>query len=339
MVRWFRSRNRLVSSREKVADARGQGAPPPFRVRTSERIGFLNIKQVKYFVSVAEHRSLSAAAREQGVSVQAISKAMKDFEQELPAALLVRRNDGVDLTPFGEEFYPRARSVWEAFHELEMMTAESVRQNRPLRVLLCSPVFWHSKRASASMEAFFLKSLGMEAKVSFGGGEDGLEALRVGACDVMITIGTLNRPEFDCFAVGTVPTGICVAKNHPLAARDEVAPEDIVAFPAISSKTFDHFNESILVRYQKKHPDIDVVEPDPTDLLALADLFYRKHGMCLMAKVPSLGEMFPGSVMVPFANRREEAIPLCLISPHRAKTIAYLQLEKLLKDRNLARAL
>lgn len=297
----------------------------------------MNIKQVKYFIAVAQCKSLSAAAREQGVSVQAISKAMRDFEQELPAPLLVRRSDGIALTPFGEEFYPRALSVWNMFHELETMTTADAEQNRPVRVQLCSPAFWHSRRVQASLESFFSKYLGMDAEVAFGRGEEGLQALRAGTYDALITIGILDRPDFECFILGTVPTGVCVAKNHPLATYSEVTLKDIAPYPALSSKVFDHFNESILVTHIKAGLDMKLAEPD--DAISLVDLFYRKHGMCFMAKIPALGEMLPGSVVVPFAEADDKTIPLCLISPRRAKTSGCIQLEKLLKDRSVTRAL
>ena len=299
----------------------------------------MNIKQVKYFISVAECKSLSAAARRQGVSVQAMSKAMKDFERELPAPLLERHSDGVTLTAFGEEFYRKACPARDAFRELETMTDRDASDARPLRVLLCSPSFWHSKRAQASMESYFTKSLGMEAEVSIGAGEPGLEALRNGDYDAMITIGTLEREGFDCVPVGTVPTGISVSKNHPLANHTSVTLEDIAPFPAISSRVFDHFNESILVTYRKDGLDMEIVEPEPSDLLGLVDLFYRKHGVCFMAEVPALGGMFVGSVVIPFAEKDAKAIPLCLISPKHAKTSAYLQLEELAGSTNVTGAL
>lgn len=287
----------------------------------------MNIKQVKYFISVAECKSLSGAAREQDVSVQAISKAMKNFEKDLPAPLLVRSSDGITLTPFGEEFYRRACSTCKAFEELENMAAEGPDGHSLLRVSLCAPAFWHSKRARANMESFFSKALGMDAEVGICEGEAGLEQLRAGSLDAIITIGVLDRPGFDCRAIGTVPAGVCIAKNHPLAQNESVTLAELSDYPALASKRFDRFNESIFVTYQNDGLAMDVVWPN--DPLSMIDLFYRRHGVCFMAMVSALGEMLPGSVMVPFAEQDAKAIPICLVSPSQRKTSAYLQLERL----------
>ncbi len=310
--------------------ARQQRSRPIRRFRNAtdqEGSNSLNIKQVKYFLSVAECKSLSAAAREEGVSVQAMSKAMKDFEKELSAPLLVRSSGGVALTPFGEEFYRKARCAWEAFHELETATPAGLYENRPVQIALCAPMFLQSKRTQAALESYFSKIFGIETQVSIGEGESALGELHVGTYDAVITIGRLDRPGYDCVPLGTVPPGVCIAKNHPLAKRESVALEDLSSFAALSSPRFDHFNESILVTYQKHGLGMNVVEPDPNNPLHFLDLFYRKHAVCFMVEIPALGEMVPGSVLVPIAKEEARAIPICLISEQQAKSHAYRLVE------------
>lgn len=43
----------------------------------------MDIKQIRYFVLVYDSGSLSAAAKEEGKTVQAVSKAIADLEKEL----------------------------------------------------------------------------------------------------------------------------------------------------------------------------------------------------------------------------------------------------------------
>ncbi|BAK43296.1 LysR family transcriptional regulator [Eggerthella sp. YY7918] len=292
----------------------------------------MNIKQVKYFISVADEKSFSAAARKQGVSVQAMSKAIKDLERELSTPLLTRDSDGVHLTHFGEALYPKALTTWEAFHELEKM-AGAGETYFPVRLSLCSPSFSHNARARAALGAFISKHLGVDVEVTMCSGEDGLEELRKGSLDALITIGTLDRPGFDCWTMGTVFPGVCMAKNHPLAKNETVTLEELSPYVAISSEVYDHFNESILVMYQKDGLEMEVVEPGAHEILPMVDLFYRRHGVCFMANVPALGEMFPASKMIPIAKEDAKAIPLCLISVHQHKTKAYMHLEQLLSDK------
>ena len=79
----------------------------------------MNIKQVRYFVAVFQSGSLSAAAKEQYVTVQAVSKAIADLERELKNELFVRESRGVHPTLFGKAFYVKAEPVLRSFDELE----------------------------------------------------------------------------------------------------------------------------------------------------------------------------------------------------------------------------
>ena len=50
----------------------------------------MNLKQLPYFVSIAETGSLSAAARRSGVSQPAISNYLQELERELQITLFRR---------------------------------------------------------------------------------------------------------------------------------------------------------------------------------------------------------------------------------------------------------
>jgi DNA-binding transcriptional LysR family regulator len=286
----------------------------------------VNIKQVDYFVSAANCGSLSAAAREHGISVQAMSKAMTDLEKELPAPLFDRTPSGITLTTFGKQFYAKAKPVCQAFAELQTTVAQPLDESK-LKLFLCAPAFSQNAKARAKMAAFFDKYLHMESEIVMGRGEDGLIALDRGECDAMITIGTLRHPDYDCFTVGTIPAGVCIAKNHPLARNDAVTIEEINAFSVLSSKAFDHFNDSVLVMYNRDGVLDTVVEPDAAEM---PFLFYFKHAICFMVNIPPLGEMLPFSVMKPLAEKDMKAIPLCLVTAKGTKSAAYRTLETLL---------
>lgn len=288
----------------------------------------MNIKQVSYFVSVATHGSLSAAAREQGISVQAMSKAMTDLEKSLPASLFVRTHQGIELTTFGEQFYYKAKPVCTAFDELVTL-ADCPVDDSLLKLFLVAPAFSNNARARTNMAAFFDKFLGTHSEVTIGTGDVGLTKLDRGECDALITIGTFDDPRYDCFTAGTIPAGVCVAKNHPLAKNECVTLEEVNQFPVLASQRFDHFNDSIVVLYNREGLLDTILEPDGGQM---PYLFYFKHGVCFMVNIPPLGEMLPFSVMVPLEKNDAKAIPLCLITTKGVKSPAYQRLETLLRN-------
>lgn len=290
----------------------------------------VNIKQIKYFVSVADQGSFSSAAREQYISVQAISKAMADLEKGLPAPLFVKTHRGVTLTPFGESFLIKARGVCISFDELESMAHPSASDSQ-LSLFLCAPTFFRNNKARADMADFILKQLGIETKVAIGTGDQGMELLLSGECDALITIGSLDRDGFDCVPLGTVPTGICMAKDHPLASKESVSIADTEPYLMYSSIRFDHFNESILVMYQKAGHTFNVVEPKPFNPLKLFQLFFKQQCLAFSANIAPLGDLLPGTVMVPIAPEDALPVPVCFVTQADKKTTAYLRVQHLLK--------
>lgn len=61
----------------------------------------MNIKQVRYVCAIMDLGSFSAAAAHEGVSVQAVSKAMAELESSLGGPLFERRSAGVVPTALG----------------------------------------------------------------------------------------------------------------------------------------------------------------------------------------------------------------------------------------------
>lgn len=79
----------------------------------------VTLQQLTYFVEVAAEGSISAAADLLFVAQPTLSAAMKDLEERVGRALLVRSARGVTLTADGAEFLGYARQVLEQVELLE----------------------------------------------------------------------------------------------------------------------------------------------------------------------------------------------------------------------------
>lgn len=71
----------------------------------------MDLKQLRYFIAIAESASLSEAARKVHVVQPALSKRLSDLELELGVQLIVRGRLGSALTPAGIELYERAKLI------------------------------------------------------------------------------------------------------------------------------------------------------------------------------------------------------------------------------------
>ncbi|MGQ7791209.1 LysR family transcriptional regulator [Faunimonas sp. B44] len=92
--------------------------------------GLLSLHRLRYFLAIAEHGSISAAARALNVAQPALSYHVNELERLTGLALLTRSNDGVLLTEAGKllrrhaaEIVARADAAEEALARLARRTA------------------------------------------------------------------------------------------------------------------------------------------------------------------------------------------------------------------------
>lgn len=73
----------------------------------------MELRQLEYFLAVAEHGSISAAARAIQARQPTLSVSLKNLEETLGATLFHRDARGISLTPSGERLAERARAILE----------------------------------------------------------------------------------------------------------------------------------------------------------------------------------------------------------------------------------
>lgn len=71
----------------------------------------MELRQLRYFLAVADTRSFVSAAEKLYISRQAISKSVAQLEEELNVELFMRESSGAFLTPAGVMFYERVRTI------------------------------------------------------------------------------------------------------------------------------------------------------------------------------------------------------------------------------------
>ncbi|MEJ5902449.1 LysR family transcriptional regulator [Ochrobactrum teleogrylli] len=77
----------------------------------------IELRQLRYFMAVADHGGMRRAADALGVLHGTLSHRLRDLEEEVGVALFFRSNKGVKLTKAGQDFLRRIRRVFNEMQE------------------------------------------------------------------------------------------------------------------------------------------------------------------------------------------------------------------------------
>lgn len=71
----------------------------------------MELRQLKYFIKVAELKNFSEASRALNITQSTLSQQIRQLEGELGVELLIRDTHHVHLTDVGEAFLPYAQKT------------------------------------------------------------------------------------------------------------------------------------------------------------------------------------------------------------------------------------
>lgn len=78
----------------------------------------ITFRQMRYFIAVAEIRSISGGAASVGISQSAVTDAIRFIEAELGCEMFARHARGVILTREGQQFLRHARKIVDAMNDI-----------------------------------------------------------------------------------------------------------------------------------------------------------------------------------------------------------------------------
>jgi DNA-binding transcriptional LysR family regulator len=90
----------------------------------------LDLRLVRYFTVVAEHRHFGRAAAALLIAQPSLSRQVRRLEQQLGARLLDRTPQGTRLTEAGEVFLPRAKAMLRAAEQAAAATRAAAQPSR-----------------------------------------------------------------------------------------------------------------------------------------------------------------------------------------------------------------
>src|SRR5271156_2634959 len=200
----------------------------------SRQRGYLELRHLRYFVAVAEARSLKLAAEEKLRTTQpSLSRQIRDLEDEVGTPLLVRGAKGVELTPAGRVFLDHARvmlSQAEVAVQSARQIAHPAKPSFALGFMIGHDRTWLPEA---------LKLLGDELPnihvvISTQNSPQLATALLHGGIDLAFLRREDGGNELEFRTLVEESFEVFLPSNHPLAAKDAIDVQDIVGETFIS---------------------------------------------------------------------------------------------------------
>ena len=225
----------------------------------------MDLRQLRYFLTVTEERRFSAAAQRLHIAAPSLSQQIRALERDLGVTLFDRTSLGTELTPAGGVLAQRARlilaEVDRARDDVRFATSAG-REQVTLRVCTMA-----ERVLDGPLRTLGTSINGVEGSVTSSPGDDAVEAVRQARADAAVV---WSRPQehrdLDGIVLGAVQFGVVLPQAHLLADRTHVPVAALrndrlvmfprSPFPGIWQRIVDHLLPG------GAQPGQIVVEPD-----------------------------------------------------------------------------
>jgi DNA-binding transcriptional LysR family regulator len=196
----------------------------------------MELRQLSYFLAVAEERNFTRAAERIPVAQPAISQQIRRLEAELGERLFLRGRRGIRLTSAGQALLPHARSALQAAEGgREAVASLTGLLTGHLAVGLVHPL--PDQRFPRLLGAFHRAHPRIELTLLEDETETLLAALAAGQLHAaLIGQGRNDRPPpgLEVLPVAREPVVVAVHPAHPLAGRGQIPLRALRAEPMVT---------------------------------------------------------------------------------------------------------
>jgi DNA-binding transcriptional LysR family regulator len=185
----------------------------------------MELRHLRYFVAVAEHRHITRAAAQLGMQQPPLTQQIQALEREVGVSLLRRHARGVELTPAGESFFADATEILQMVDRAIEAAAETARGQRGrVRIGMTNSTPFHPLLPRV-IGAFREAAPNVALTLQEGGTGELVDAVRAGRLDAAFTRSAMTSAA-DLVTEVLLKEDLVLAlpARHPLAESSSGRP-------------------------------------------------------------------------------------------------------------------
>lgn len=187
----------------------------------------MELRDIEYFVVVAEHKNIGRAAEALGLSQPALSKSLRRLEQSVRAKVVKRTTKGIELTAVGNALLAKAERLRLTIDDISREAAD-LGDGRAGHLRIGTGATLAQHAVAAACDALMKQAPKISMTISVGDNKTMLASLRAGSLDLVVT--SIRAPHYDDLVEERLydePFVIFAATNHRLARRKHLTLADL----------------------------------------------------------------------------------------------------------------
>ena len=193
----------------------------------------MDIRVLRYFLTVAREESFSKAAEVLYLSQPTLSRQIREMEEELGVQLLIRTNRNVQLTPEGQRLRRRAQEIVDLMDktqdEFQHLDDEVSGQ-----ITIGAGETQIMREIAKVAIPLQREHPGIRFNLYSANADDVAEKLDKGLLDFGLMFEPFDMGRYDTLLLPFSDTiGFLMQENHPLAGKESIRMEDAEGFPMI----------------------------------------------------------------------------------------------------------
>jgi DNA-binding transcriptional LysR family regulator len=292
-------------------------------------VGSLELRQLRYFVAVAEELHFGRAALRLHMTQPPLSQQIHNLEREVGTLLLQRDKRHVELTDAGRAFLEHARRALAEAEEAKTSAMQAASGTLGRLFIGCNAYARWWAPVDTILDNIAERFPAIRVQLSYAASGALLRQLRVGQLDMALVLGPTRDSELEYLKITSEPYFVALPESHRLAMRRSVRIEDLAGETLLlfARRVAPDQHDEQLAMFRDAGVPVDVTEV-PAESTGLLGGVAAGLGFGLL---PSPKHPYPGTVQLRLGPPPRN-VDLNLVWPRRRRGPVVQSVIRLVKE-------